>query len=230
MECNLSSLIPAEALAEPRYACSDFHSRDACSTHIVPSGACEWIDAGTQWQCASRRACRTPPPRRPSGTSYLFFKFHKVGGSTVSRTLQTAMSLIVGSPYVSCLEHSEANNKTAEAKARYEFCRMCTHHDSTLPLLPTFKAVLSASRETKLTMMFAEPSGAAAMDMFCPMRPSVGNVLLTGTMIRRPVDRVISKYFFLRTYVSLADEGHAHGTVPSVPNADRPCAHIDTVH
>ena len=28
----------------------------------------------------------------------------------------------------------------------------------------------------------------------------MANTLLTGTVIRRPVDRVISKYFFLRTY------------------------------
>ena len=223
MSCNQSGLIIAAQLPVPLYQCTDFHTPSACSTHVVPSGSCEWSSTPAAAQCASRRQCRTLPPTGPSGTSFMFFKFHKVGGSTVSRTLQSAMSLVVGSPYVSCLEHSETGNKTVEARARYRFCRMCTHHDSTLPLIPTFKlpAVLSASREARLAAMFATPTGAAAMDQFCPMQPSIQNTLFTGTMIRRPVDRVISKYFFLRTYVS-----RAHESTSQVRRFSRPFRHV----
>lgn len=46
----------------------------------------------------------------------------------------------------------------------------------------------------------SSPAAAKTLDEACPMRASMGNVLRTGTVIRRPVDRVISKYYFLRTY------------------------------
>jgi hypothetical protein len=53
----------------------------------------------------------------------------------------------------------------------------------------------------RLAALFAStPSAAKTLDEYCPMRASIANVLRTGTVIRRPVDRVISKYFFLRTY------------------------------
>ena len=196
---TLTHRIAAHQLDPPRYLCADFNaSAESCAAHHVPSGACAWSDgvATDGLRCMNR--CKRPPPSEPSGRSYVFFKFHKVGGSTVSRTLQAAMALVVGSPFASCPEHMDLHNKSAEALLRYRFCSMCTHHASSLPILPLFKqrAVLSASRDSRLAAIFASPASAVTMDTFCPMRPSMRNELLTGTIIRRPVDRVISKCEF----------------------------------
>ena len=81
-------------------------------------------------------------------------------------------------------------------------CSLCAKHDNSLLLLPFFRqpAVLSAPPSKRLSALFASsPHAAKALDEHCPMRASMGNALRTGTVIRRPVDRVISKYFFLRT-------------------------------
>ena len=81
-------------------------------------------------------------------------------------------------------------------------CSLCAKHDNSLVLLPYFRQppVLAAPREARLAALFSLPQAARVLDEHCPMRASIGNRLLTGTVIRRPVDRVISKYYFLRTY------------------------------
>ena len=60
--------------------------------------------------------------------------------------------------------------------------------------------MLASPAATQLAAMFATTSGAAVMDSTCPFRPLMRNRLYTGTVIRKPIDRVISKYFFTRTY------------------------------
>ena len=116
--------------------------------------------------------------------------------------MRLALAASTANPFASCLRHSKLKEKTEVERARYRFCSLCAKHDNSLLLLPFFRQrqVLDAPPDRRLRMLFAMPHAAKAMDEHCPMRASIGNVLLTGTVLRRPVDRVISKYYFLRTY------------------------------
>ena len=115
--------------------------------------------------------------------------------------MRLALVATTSNPFASCLRHSKLREKTEIERSRYTFCSLCAKHDNSLLLLPYFRqpAVLSAPPSKRLAALFATPHAAKALDEHCPMRASMGNLLRTGTVIRRPVDRVISKYFFLRT-------------------------------
>ena len=197
----------------PHYKCDAFNASPAeCNSSYVPSGPCAFGSA-PRAGCAVLRACRTLPAVAPSGTTFIFFKFHKVGGSTVSLTLRTAVTLTSGSPFGACLQQSERWNKSTEELERYRYCYVCTHHDSSLPLLPAFMRALNTSASERLAVMYGQTAADAgvdstsqrrSVDAACPQRPSLGNTLRTGTVIRQPVARIISKYFFLRTYCEAA--------------------------
>jgi hypothetical protein len=196
--CSTSGLVDAHRLSPPRY-CNHF-GRAECERYFTPRGVCVWSTRGGG-ACVSDSAC-TQRIRSPTGTSYIFFKFHKVGSSTVSGTLHRALIATSGNVYCSCLSVSKLKNKTAAERARYTLCSLCSKHDNSLPLLPFFRepAILSLSPAHRLSALFDNPSAAAVLDRTCPQRASRGNVLRTGTVFRLPIDRLISKYFFLRTY------------------------------
>ena len=176
--------------------CSSFNESD-CARYWVPVGNCIWL----------RDTCQPDPQcvhlaTAPTGTSYIFFKFHKVGSSTVAATLDMTLVGTSGDPYTACPDHAYLTLKDPLKASRYRYCSLCATHNNTLPLLAAFKpaAVLASPATTQLAAIFATTPGAAVMDSTCPFRPSMRNRLYTGTVIRNPVDRVISKYFFLRTY------------------------------
>ena len=217
----------------PHYRCEALSTSAVCERAYVPRGPCQW---NAEEGCARVSRCRAQALQAPTGVSYIFFKFHKVGGSTVSSTLRTALALVTGTPTASCLEHGDVVNQTATAIARYKFCQMCSHHDQTLPLVGLFahKKVLSASRESRLATMYehAREGGAdvaaRGFDFFCNMQLSKGNRLLTGTMVRLPVNRAISKYFYLRTYCAERAAKKGVGdrplALPPPPHPPHPCA------
>lgn len=197
-KCGTHSRIDAHRLSPPRF-CNAFNNDSAlCERHFTPRGLCEWSVGG----CITSSACRVRATA-PTGRSYLFFKFHKVGSSTVGGTMRLAIISSSGNTFASCLRHSKLRDKTDVERARYKYCTLCAKHDNSLVLLPLFRApsVLSAHPRTRLAALFAAtPHAGKTLDEFCPMRASMANELRTGTIIRRPVDRVISKYYFLRTY------------------------------
>ena len=197
--CEVGARLDAHRLSPPRY-CNAFHNKSACTHHYTPRGLCEWSDVSRA--CFTSAACRIHA-ESPSGKSYVFFKFHKVGSSTVGGTMRLAIISSTGNTFASCLRHSKLVTKTETERARYQLCSLCAKHDNSLVLLPHFRvpSVLDAPPSTRLATLFASsPAAAKTLDEFCPMRASIRNRLLTGTVIRRPVDRVISKYYFLRTY------------------------------
>ena len=187
--CSVEGRIDAHRLSPPRF-CNAFNESSACSHHFTPRGLCEWSGS----RCITSTAC-TRRASAASGTSYVFFKFHKVGSSTVGGTLRLALIAATSNPFASCLRHSTLREKTDVERARYTYCSLCAKHDNSLPLLPLFRqpSVLDAPPEKRLSALFAGVHAAKVLDEHCPMRESIGNVLRTGTVIRRPVDRVISK-------------------------------------
>ena len=187
--CSVEGRIDAHRLSPPRF-CNAFNESSACSHHFTPRGLCEWSGS----RCITSTAC-TRRASAASGTSYVFFKFHKVGSSTVGGTLRLALIAATSNPFASCLRHSTLREKTDVERARYTYCSLCAKHDNSLPLLPLFRqpSVLDAPPEKRLRALFAGVHAAKVLDEHCPMRESIGNVLRTGTVIRRPVDRVISK-------------------------------------
>lgn len=195
--CPTTGRIDAHRLSPPRF-CNAFNA-SLCERHFTPRGLCQW-DPITG--CTTSSACRTRVTA-PTGRSYVFFKFHKVGSSTVGGTMRMAIIGSTGNTFASCLRHSKLREKTEVERERYKYCILCAKHDNSLVLLPYFRqpSVLGASSHKRLAALFASSSAAAkTLDEYCPMRASIGNELRTGTVIRRPVDRVISKYYFLRTY------------------------------
>ena len=97
---NTSHLIDAHHLSPPRW-CNAFATPAECARHKTARGICEWrrvaayggnrtshggggnrTAAAPTFACASSFACaqRSAAAR---GVSYVFFKFHKVGSSTV---------------------------------------------------------------------------------------------------------------------------------------------------
>ena len=198
MGCSTSGRVDAHRLNPPRF-CNAFNESRQCALHFTPRGACEWD--GDRGECITSTACATRISK-PTGSSYIFFKFHKVGSSTVGGTLRLALILATGNVFTTCLRVRTLRNKTDVERARYRLCSLCSKHDNSLPLLPFFRApaILTASPAHRLHALFAQPDAAAMLDDRCPQRASMGNVLRTGTVFRRPVDRIISKYFFLRTY------------------------------
>ena len=116
-----------------------------------------------------------------AGTSHdavIFFKFHKVGSSTVGGTVRLALIASTGNVFASCLRVSKLRNKTATERARYTHCSLCAKHDNSLVLLPFFRApsVLAAPPSTRLAALFASaPHAAKTLDEFCPMRASMAN-------------------------------------------------------
>ncbi len=198
MHCETAGRTDAHRLNPPRF-CNAFNESGACLRHFTPRGLCEWDAA--KGLCVTSTTCS----RRissPTGTSYFFFKFHKVGSSTVGGTLRLALISATGNVFASCLRVAKLRNKTEVERARYHLCSLCAKHDNSLPLLPFFRtpAVLAATPERRLHALFSRPDAAAVLDDRCPQRASMHNVLRTGTIFRRPVDRIISKYYFLRTY------------------------------
>lgn len=194
--CSHVGRVEGHTLLPPRQYCSHFNASE-CARYWVPKGNCVWV----------KDACRTDPQcvhlaTAPTGASYIFYKFHKVGSSTVASTLRLALMATSGDPYTGCLHRADLTRKEPLEASRYEYCSLCANHDNSLPLLAAFKPaeVLASPAATRLAAMFAAPPGAAVMDSTCPFRPSMRNHLYTGTVIRNPVDRVISKYYFIRTY------------------------------
>ena len=194
--CSTVNRTDAHRLNPPRF-CNAFMDADQCELHYTPRGLCSWNGAScvTDAKCANRIYS-------PTGQSYMFFKFHKVGSSTVGGTLRLALIASTSNVFTSCLRFSKLQNKTEAERARYLHCSLCSKHDNSLPLLPFFRqlSVLNAPPERRLAALFSVPGAGAVLDKHCPQRASIGNRLRTGTVFRRPVDRVISKYYFLRTY------------------------------
>lgn len=119
---------------------------------------------------------------------YLFFKTHKVGGTTLTHTLLNALVMQSGNPNVSC-------DFTPSTE-----CYFCGQHKSSLPTLSVFKQpdVLAANASYKMAAMRSKPEYAARVEAYCPMR-GIGD-LYTAAVIRNPVERVISKYYFSPTW------------------------------
>jgi hypothetical protein len=197
-QCSTTGRVDAHRLNPPRF-CNAFDHSHECIRHFTPRGLCEWEPDAHRCSTSPSCAKRT---RAPTGTSYLFFKFHKVGSSTVSGTLRLALMASSGDVYSACMRASKLRNKTAVERARYAHCSLCAKHDNSLPLLPFFRRhdILGAPPSRRLALLFGAPDAAAVLDENCPQRASLHNHLRTGIVFRRPVDRVISKYYFLRTY------------------------------
>ena len=195
--CSTHDRIDAHRLLPPRF-CNAFDTNQTdCERYYTPRGLCTW--SGTS--CITKVACSSRAVA-PAGTSFVFFKFHKVGSSTVGGTVRLALISSHQNPFAACLRHSTLREKTDAERARYAYCSLCAKHDNSLVLLPYFRqpAVLSAPADERLGALFAMPEAAKVLDEHCPMRASISNLLRTGTVIRRPAERVISKYYFLRTY------------------------------
>ena len=195
--CSTAGRIDAHRLSPPRY-CNAFNA-STCEQHFTPRGLCEFRDTSG---CVTSSACMQRASTA-TGRSYLFFKFHKVGSSTVGGTVRLAIISSTGNTFASCLRHSKQKQKSEVERARYRFCSLCAKHDNSLVLLLYFRqqSVLASPPEKRLAALFDySPSAAKTLDEYCPMRASMGNMLRTGMVIRRPVDRIISKYYFLRTY------------------------------
>lgn len=196
--CSTQGRVDAHRLSPPRF-CNAFKESSSCVKHFTPRGLCTWdLRSG---ECVTSAACNQRIAT-PTGRSYMFFKFHKVGSSTVGGTLRLALIATTGNVFASCLRVSKLRNKTEVERARYKFCSLCSKHDNTLPLLSFFRQpeILQTNPRHRLSAMFHIQGAAAVLDRACPQRASMGNVLRTGTVFRRPVDRLISKYYFLRTY------------------------------
>lgn len=71
VECSTSGRVDAHRLSPPRF-CNAFNTTRACIRHFTPRGLCEW--EGTA--CVTSTKCRQRASA-PTGTSFLFFKFHK---------------------------------------------------------------------------------------------------------------------------------------------------------
>jgi len=195
--CDHAGRIEGHTLTPPQQYCKNFNG-SVCDRRWVPKGNCLWD--------ATEGTCKTDPrcvhvATQAAGASYVFFKFHKVGSSTVASTLRLAIIGVTGDPYTGCLHKADITRKSPLEASRYKFCSLCANHDNSLPLLPAFRqpAVLAAPPELRLRTIFASPL-AASVDGTCPQRASLSNKLLTGTVFRHPVDRVISKYYFMQTY------------------------------
>lgn len=144
---------------------------------------------------------RPPPSTSPTaGHSYIFFKFHKVGGSTLANAMQYSWSEWMNNSDSVC-PHEAPNvmiNATVKDVWRYnercKRCSLCNTHES-LALLPRFRkpSTLAAPPAKRLAALFGDPPA-------CCLMGALGNTLHTFSLIRRPIDRVVSKYFFERTY------------------------------
>ena len=82
--CSHVGRVEGHTLLPPRQYCSHFNASE-CARYWVPKGNCVWV----------KDACRTDPQcvhlaTAPTGASYIFYKFHKVGSSTVASTLRLA--------------------------------------------------------------------------------------------------------------------------------------------
>ena len=156
--CSSAGREDAHRLNPPRF-CNAFNTSDQCVRHFTPRGLCAWSAWGG---CVTDSAC-TQRVSAPTGTSYIFFKFHKVGSSTVGGTLRLALIATTGNVFTSCLRVAKLRNKTATERARYMHCSLCAKHDNTLPLLPFFRqpAILRLRPETRLAALFASPAASA---------------------------------------------------------------------
>lgn len=187
-QCSTGNRIDAHRLNPPRY-CNAFNATDTCNRHYTPRSLCEWDES--RELCVASSTCQHRITA-PTGKSYIFFKFHKVGSSTVGGTLRLALIASTGNVFTSCLRVQKLRNKTETERARYMHCSLCAKHDNTLPLLQYFRqpVVLDSSPSHRLAALFAVPGAADVLDKACPQRASIGNTLFTGTVFRRPVDRM----------------------------------------
>ena len=117
--CSTEGRIDAHRLSPPRY-CNAFADAADCERHFTPRGLCKW--GGTACSSATQCAHRISSP---TGSSYIFFKFHKVGSSTVGGTVRMALLSATGNVFSSCLRVSKLRNKTEVERARYAHCSLC---------------------------------------------------------------------------------------------------------
>ena len=78
VECSTSGRIDAHRLSPPRF-CNAFNNSRACMRHFTPRGLCEWEGSA----CVTSTKCRQRASA-PTGTSFVFFKFHKVNSAMPS--------------------------------------------------------------------------------------------------------------------------------------------------
>ena len=122
------------------------------------------------------------------------FKLHKVGGSSISTAL-------------ACANYVNRSDLPDPAIA-------CTSHEVSLPMAELFRqpSVLGAPNEQRVHEMrqLADPHGALNE---CPL-PDDGRPLRTVAVLRDPVERLISKYYYEKT-ITMCTE---------IRNSTEPCA------
>ena len=134
----------------------------------------------------------------PLAVNIIFFKLHKErwpsGYSlkpladfiTQSPSVRSACWQVGGTTYADVLHRAIVQSGGTSGA-------VCILHNNTLPLLPAFRRadVLSSDPWKRSTLL---------QQTVCPLVPSLP--LITTVLMRHPVERVISKYFFHRATCS----------------------------
>jgi len=129
---------------------------------------------------------------KPSA-NFLFFKFHKVGGTTVTNTLRP---VLMRRKHVLPSVHDTQEGRSVVAPGGTASASLCMDHASSLPMLSLFakKSVLQAGRNTRVELMYQ--AAPKLLEQTCPLVR--GLPLFTGVVLRDPVQRILSKYHFQR--------------------------------
>ena len=146
----------------------------------------------------------SPDPNCVRGKSYhavdgapshlIHFKLHKVGGSSVSAAL-------------ACANYVNRSDLPDPAIA-------CLVHAVSLPMMELFRqpSVLGSPNEQRVHAMKQLPDPRGALNK-CPL-PDDGRPLLTVAVLRDPVERLISKYYYEKTIRECTE----------TRNSTKPCA------